>query len=81
MVDELVFALPPLGEGMVLDLLSGCGTATLEIARAYPKCKISVLDRCSYRLEQCERALASINSIIHTKHLVEVRKWGKNTSI
>ena len=32
MVDELVFALPPLGEGMVLDLLSGCGTATLELA-------------------------------------------------
>jgi hypothetical protein len=37
MIEELVCSLPPLGEGKVLDLLSGCGTAALEIKKAYPR--------------------------------------------
>ena len=37
MIEELVCSLPPLGEGKVVDLLSGCGTAAVEIKRAYPR--------------------------------------------
>ena len=37
MIEELVCSLPPLGEGEVLDLLSGCGTAAVEIKKAYPR--------------------------------------------
>ena len=36
MIEELVF-LPPLREGNVVDLLSGCGTAAVEIKKAYPR--------------------------------------------
>lgn len=37
MIDELVSALPPLGEGKVLDLLAGCGTAAVAIKKVYPR--------------------------------------------
>ena len=37
MIEELVYSLPPLGEGQVLDLLSGCGTAAVETKKAYPR--------------------------------------------
>ena len=37
MIEELVSTLPPLGDGKVLDLLAGCGTATVAIKKAYPR--------------------------------------------
>ena len=37
MIEELVCTLPPLGDGKVLDLLAGCGTAAVAIKKAYPR--------------------------------------------
>ena len=37
MIEELVCSLPPLGEGKVVDLLSGFGTAAVEIKKVYPR--------------------------------------------
>ena len=37
MLDELVFALPPLGNGKVCDLAAGNGNASVKIVAAYPR--------------------------------------------
>merc|ERR1712215_487179 len=59
MIEELVSALPPLGDGKVLDLLAGCGTAAVAVRRCYPRCRLSVLEKCPYRIEQCKQALSA----------------------
>ena len=37
MLEELVFALPPLANGRVCDLASGNGNAAVKIKAAYPR--------------------------------------------
>ena len=37
MLDELVFALPPLEDGKVCDLASGNGNAAVKVKAAYPR--------------------------------------------
>jgi SAM-dependent methyltransferase len=45
MIDELVFALPPLPAGSrVADLCSGSGRAALSLLRAYPEAHVSLVD-------------------------------------
>ena len=45
MIDELVFALPPLGaNSRVADLCSGSGRAALSLLRAYPEAHVSLVD-------------------------------------
>ena len=43
MIEELVCSLPPLGDEEVRDLLSGCGTAAVEIKKAYPRYMMLIL--------------------------------------
>jgi len=58
MMEELVAALPPLGDSKVLDLLGGAGQATRVVLEAYPRARVSLLERCPQRVAQCEEALA-----------------------
>ena len=45
MIDELVFALPPLPAGSrVADLCSGSGRAALSLLRAYPEAHVTLVD-------------------------------------
>jgi len=81
MVEELVSSLPPLGEGKVLDLLSGCGTAAVEIKRAYPRCRLSVLERCPYRIQQCKQALASASLSLDKEFQTELDLCGGQDGI
>ena len=37
MLDELVYALPPLGDDKVCDLAAGNGNAAVKILSAYPR--------------------------------------------
>merc|ERR1739836_109633 len=54
MVSELIYSLPPLGDARVLDLLSGSGALSIEVKKSYPNCKLSVKEKCPYRINQCQ---------------------------
>lgn len=60
MLDELVFALPPLKEGRVCDLASGNGNAAVKIKDAYPRISLAVVEKEEYRIKQCRQRLAAI---------------------
>jgi len=59
MLDELVFALPPLKDGRVCDLASGNGNAAIKIKAAYPRITLAVVEKEEYRIEQCRQRLAA----------------------
>jgi len=61
MMEELVAALPPLGDAKVLDLLAGGGLATVSILKAYPRARVSVLEKCQYRIDQCKKKLRAVD--------------------
>lgn len=60
MLDELVFALPPLKDGKLCDLAAGNGNAVVKIKPAYPRAVVSVVEKEKYRIEQCRERLAAL---------------------
>ena len=93
MIRELVFALPPLGEARVLDLLcktffkeivqqgncqfflAGSGACSVAVKSAYPRCRLSTLDKCQFRLNQCSQHLQRADTSYQpeSQHNTEVR--------
>ena len=51
MLEELVYALPPLGAGAVCDVCAGSGRAAAAIRAAYPRARLTLLDVDAARLE------------------------------
>ena len=93
MIRELVFALPPLGEARVLDLLcrksvfflklnvfssilAGSGACSVAVKKAYPRCRLTILDKSQFRLEQCRRQLEAVdtNFTVESEYNTEVSK-------
>ena len=90
MIRELVFALPPLGEARVLDLLcrksdffilnvfssilAGSGACSVAVKKAYPRCRLTILDKSQFRLEQCRRQLEAVdtNFTVESEYNTEV---------
>merc|ERR1711874_564000 len=72
MISELIYALPPLGNGKVLDLLSGGGALTIEVKKSYPRCKISALEKSLYRVKHCQSQLQSMGMTLDEIHNLEL---------
>jgi len=72
MLDELVFALPPLSDGRVCDLAAGNGNAAVKIKVAYPRVAMSVVEKCPYRISQCKTRLASVGMSLSEEHVCEI---------
>ena len=58
MLDEVVFALPPLGGGGVCDVCAGSGRASAAIRAAYPRARLTLVDVDAGRLDIAARRVA-----------------------
>merc|ERR1719430_1226329 len=71
MMEEFVAALPPLGNSKVLDLLAGSGMATVSLLKAYPRARVSIVEKCPLRVHQCKGALARMEEPTHLEEVFQ----------
>ena len=72
MMREMVAALPPLKDSRVLDLLSGAGQAATAVLEAYPRARVTALDKSRERLEQARLILQSKGLSLEKEIVLEV---------
>ena len=64
MLNEVVCALPPLGNGRVCDVGCGTGRCAVEIRKAYPRCTLCLLDADKDRVETAKNRVAEPVEVI-----------------
>ena len=64
MLNEVVCALPPLGNGRVCDVGCGTGRCAVEIRKAYPRCTLCLLDADKDRVETAKSRVAEPVEVI-----------------
>jgi len=82
MLEELVAALPPLGDAKVMDLLAGGGAVSIPLLKAYPRARVSVLEKCEYRIDQCKKKLRAVDEGLQLDQVFNQElEIGVNTSL
>ena len=58
-------------------MLAGSGACSVAVKKAYPRCRLSILDKSQFRLEQCRRQLQAvdINFQVDSEYNIEVSMW------
>ena len=45
-----------------LHITAGSGACSLAVKQAYPRCRLTVLDKSQFRLEQCRRQMLAVDT-------------------
>lgn len=45
MIQQVLYALPPLSNLQVVDVMSGSGQVARQVIQAYPKCHMTVIEK------------------------------------